>query len=82
MVRRTRNMEEGEPSHQNPPVPLAELGHNEGDVAESAARQPQNPPPPISPVDLAIVLDHQNRIFEMLAAALIGQGNNKAPVPR
>jgi hypothetical protein len=51
-------------------------------VAESAARQPQNPPPPISPVDLAIVLDHQNRIFEMLAAALIGQGNNKAPVPR
>jgi hypothetical protein len=40
MVRRTRNMEEGEPSCQNPPIPLAELGHNEGGEGESAARQP------------------------------------------
>jgi hypothetical protein len=32
-------------------------------------------------VEDATVLDHQNRIFEMLAAALIGQGNNEAPVP-
>jgi hypothetical protein len=34
------------------------------------------PPPPPPPVDLATILDHQNRILEPLANAILNQNNH------
>ena len=33
-------------------------------------------------MDLFTILNHQNQIFQLLATALVGQGNNGAPNPR
>jgi hypothetical protein len=45
-------------------------------VEHSASNNPEAPPPPPPAVDLATVLDRQNRILEFLANVVMNQNNN------
>ena len=69
------------PLPQQPPLP-AQLPQQPS-LPALLPLQPQLPQSipqqPAAPVDLFTILNHQNQIFQLLANALVAQGNNGAP---